>query len=52
LPRVYRCNEGVAKVYYYHPTHADPFITVVIVRGGQIDRLERTRKFSCVSFCS
>jgi hypothetical protein len=36
---------GLAKLYYYYPTGADPFITVVTVRGGQIDRLERTRKF-------
>ena len=36
---------GVAKSYYYLPTGADPFITVVTLRRGRIAHLERTRKF-------
>lgn len=34
----------VVKSYYYYPTAANPFITVVKVRGGRIVELERTRK--------
>jgi hypothetical protein len=34
-----------AKSFYYHPTTADPFITVVAVRGGRIANIERIRKF-------
>ena len=33
------------KSFYYYPTAADPFITVVMVRGGRIANIERTRKF-------
>jgi hypothetical protein len=36
---------GLVKSYYYFPTGADPFITVVMLRGGRIANLERTRKF-------
>jgi hypothetical protein len=36
---------GLVKSYYYFPTGADPFITVVTLRGGRIANLERTRKF-------
>ena len=35
----------IVKSYYYYPTTGDPYITVVIVRGGRIDNIERTRKF-------
>jgi hypothetical protein len=33
------------KSYYYYPTSGDPYITVVTVRGGLIDNIERTKKF-------
>ena len=33
------------KSYYYLPTLGDPYITVVIVRDGRIDNIERTKKF-------
>ena len=36
---------GFARLYYYMPTATDPFTTVVTLRGGRIERLERTRKF-------
>ena len=36
---------GYARVYYYMPTGTDPFTTVVTLRGGRIEHLERTRKF-------
>lgn len=36
---------GYARVYYYMPTATDPFTTVVTLRSGRIERLERTRKF-------
>jgi hypothetical protein len=35
----------VEKSYYYFPTIANPYITVVRVRGGRIESLERTKKF-------
>ena len=38
-------QHGVARLYYYLPTAHDPFTTVVTVRGGRIDQLERIRKF-------
>ena len=34
-----------ARSFYYYPTAADPFITVVAVRGGRIANIERIRKF-------
>ena len=36
---------GYARLYYYMPTASDPFTTIVTLRGGRIDNLERTRKF-------
>ena len=36
---------GYARLYYYMPTATDPFTTIVTLRGGRIDNLERTRKF-------
>ena len=35
----------IVKSYYYYPTSGDPYITVVTVRGGRIDNIERTKKF-------
>jgi hypothetical protein len=35
----------VAKSFYYYPTATDPFTTVVTVRGGRIDNIERTKKY-------
>lgn len=32
------------KSFYYYPTGSDPFTTVVTVRGGRIDSIERTKK--------
>ena len=37
-------RHDIARSYYYYPTQADPFITVISVRGGQIVHIERTRK--------
>lgn len=34
----------VVKSLYYYPTVADPFITVVTLRGGRVAEIERTRK--------
>lgn len=34
----------VVKSLYYYPTVADPFITVVTLRGGRVADIERTRK--------
>lgn len=34
----------VVKSLYYYPTLADPFITIVILRGGRVAQIERTRK--------
>jgi hypothetical protein len=38
-------RSGTVKSYYYLPTLGDPYITVVIVRDGRIDNIERTKKF-------
>jgi len=38
-------RHDVVKSYYYFPTVANPYITVVTLRGGRIANLERTRKF-------
>lgn len=32
------------KSFYYYPTRGDPFITVVTLRGGRIDHIERMKK--------
>ena len=40
-----RQQGDIVKSYYYLPTNADPFITIVTVRGGRIDNIERTKKF-------
>jgi Domain of unknown function (DUF4124) len=34
----------VVKSLYYYPTAADPFITIVTLRGGRVENLERTSK--------
>ena len=34
----------VVKSLYYYPTIANPFITIVTVRGGRVADIERTRK--------
>jgi hypothetical protein len=34
----------VVKSLYYYPTSANPFITVVTLRGGRVADIERTRK--------
>jgi Domain of unknown function (DUF4124) len=34
----------VVKSLYYYPTQADPYITVVTLRGGRVASLERTQK--------
>lgn len=34
----------VVKSLYYYPTLADPYITVVTLRGGRVASVERTRK--------
>jgi len=35
----------VGRTYYYYPTSANPFTTIVTLRGGRIFSLERIRKF-------
>ena len=36
--------EIATKAFYYYPTGSDPFTTVVTLRGGRIDHIERTKK--------
>ena len=35
----------VVKSYYYLPTTANPYITVITLRGGRVANIERTKKF-------
>ena len=35
---------GIVKSFYYYPTMSDPFMTVVTLRGGRVDHIERTKK--------
>ena len=37
-------RRDIVKAFYYYPTRGDPFITVVTLRGGRIDNIERTKK--------
>ena len=37
-------RRDIVKSFYYYPTRSDPFITVVTLRGGRIDNIERTKK--------
>jgi hypothetical protein len=37
-------RNNVVKSYYYYPTAANPFITLVTLRGGRITNIERTKK--------
>ena len=34
----------IVKSFYYYPTSSDPFTTIVTLRGGRIDNIERTKK--------
>jgi hypothetical protein len=34
----------IVKSFYYYPTSTDPFTTIVTLRGGRIDNIERTKK--------
>ena len=34
----------IVKAFYYYPTRSDPFITIVTLRGGRIDNIERMKK--------
>ena len=36
---------AIVKTYYYFPTVANPFTTVVTVRGGRIANLDRVKRF-------
>lgn len=38
-------RNNIVKTYYYFPTVANPFTTVVTVRGGRIANLDRVKKF-------
>ena len=38
-------GDAIVKSFYWYPTAGDPFTTLVTVRGGRIDNLERTKKF-------
>jgi hypothetical protein len=38
-------TELIAKTFYYFPTAANPFTTVVTTTGGRITNLQRERKF-------
>ncbi|MEQ1773032.1 MAG: DUF4124 domain-containing protein [Burkholderiales bacterium] len=37
-------RNNVVKSLYYYPTTANPFITIVTVRGGRVADIDRTRK--------
>lgn len=37
-------RHDIVKTFYYMPTHANPWLTAVTLRGGKIVNLERTRK--------
>lgn len=37
--------DDIAKTYYYFPTTANPYTTVITLRGGRIADLERVKKF-------
>ncbi|MCW5603882.1 MAG: DUF4124 domain-containing protein [Burkholderiales bacterium] len=41
---VENARRDVVKSFYYYPTAANPFVTVVTLRGGRIANIERTRK--------
>ena len=38
-------RDDIVKSFYWYPTSSDPFTTVVTVKGGRIDNIERTKKF-------
>ena len=38
-------GDAIVKSFYWYPTAGDPFTTLVTVRGGRIDHIERTKKF-------
>lgn len=38
-------RHDIVKTYYYFPTVANPFTTVVTVRGGRIANLDRVKRF-------
>lgn len=38
-------QNDIVKTFYYYPTKADPFLTVITLRGGRIVNIERERKF-------
>jgi hypothetical protein len=38
-------QDDIVKAFYWYPTTSDPFTTVVTVRGGRIDTIQRTKKF-------
>ena len=40
-----RSTESIVKSYYYFPTAANPFTTVVTTTGGRVTDLKRERKF-------
>lgn len=37
--------DDIVKTYYYFPTSANPYTTVVTLRGGRIHELDRVKKF-------
>ena len=37
--------DDIVKTYYYFPTTANPYTTVVTLRGGRIDSVDRIKKF-------
>ncbi len=38
-------TDNISKSYYYFPTSANPYTTVVTLRGGRISELDRIKKF-------
>ena len=38
-------RDDVVKSFYYYPTTGDPFTTVVTLRSGRIDNIERTKRY-------
>lgn len=38
-------RDDIVKSFYWYPTASDPFTTIVTVRAGRVDNIERTKRF-------
>jgi hypothetical protein len=38
-------RRDIVKTFYYFPTSSNPYTTVVTLRGGRIDEIDRVKKF-------